>query len=56
MMKPWLHRHPMWYALYKENTYRTLTAGIRTLPDFIIIGEQKCGSNPTCWGIQKTIW
>jgi len=40
----WLHNHPIWHTILKENAYRGITASLRTLPDFIIIGGQKCGT------------
>lgn len=39
-----MHQHPRIYSVYKQSKIRILTAKFRCLPDFIIIGSQKCGT------------
>ena len=45
-IKRWLENYPNVYAgrLSKKNLFRSLTSNSRILPDFIIIGESKCGT------------
>ena len=40
----WLRQHPRLHAFRKQTTFRMLTARLRGLPDFIIIGAMKTGS------------
>ena len=43
----WLRRHNHFYTLYILNKYvrlRLITSHLRGLPDFVIIGAQKCGT------------
>ena len=42
--KSWLYRHSYLLALYKYPSLRTVTAHLRGLPDFVIIGAQKAGT------------
>tara|TARA_B110001454_G_C12719648_1_gene434180 strand:+ start:1798 stop:2676 length:879 start_codon:yes stop_codon:yes gene_type:complete len=46
LIKSKLESHPNFYAgrLNKKNLFRSFTASPRILPDFIIIGEAKCGT------------
>ena len=45
-IKKELENHPDFYSgrLSKRNIFRSLTSNQRTLPDFMIIGEAKCGT------------
>jgi len=45
-IKRWLENYPNVYVgrLSKKNLFRSLTSNSRILPDFIIIGESKCGT------------
>lgn len=45
-IKYWLENYPKVYAgrLTKRNLFRSFTSNYRILPDFIIIGESKCGT------------
>ena len=40
----WLHRHPLLYSFYLQDTRRIITSRWRGLPDFVIIGAQKSGT------------
>ena len=40
----WLRQHPHLHAFRKQTMFRMLTARLRGLPDFIIIGAMKTGS------------
>ena len=40
----WLRQHPRLHAFRKQTMFRMLTARLRGLPDFIIIGAMKTGS------------
>lgn len=49
--RTWLHRHKIIHKIYKrilygliQRRFRYLTAPIRVLPDFVIIGCQKCAT------------
>lgn len=44
ILKTWIHNHPKLYGIYKQNKLRVITSPFRVLPDFIIIGGQKCAS------------
>ena len=41
--KNWIRRHPQLHALY-HNRLRMISAPLRVLPDFAIVGAMKCGS------------
>ncbi len=43
-VKDWVKDHHKIYSLYKKYDFRNLTSPLRTLPDFLIIGGQKCGT------------
>ena len=45
-IKRWLENYPNVYVgrLSKKNLFRSFTSNSRILPDFIIIGESKCGT------------
>ena len=45
-IKSKLEKHPNVYSgrLTKRNLIRSFTSNSRVLPDFIIIGESKCGT------------
>jgi len=46
LIKNWLENHPNLYVgrLSKRSLFRSLTSNSRILPDFVIIGESKCGT------------
>ena len=41
----WLRRHDRLFELYRRHNLRTITSHLRGLPDFVIIGAQKCGTS-----------
>ena len=43
-LKDWVKDHDNIYSLYKKAKFRNLTSPLRSLPDFLIIGAQKCGT------------
>ena len=42
--KNWLHRHPSLHSFYHQRKFQRITAPLRRLPDFVIIGAQKSGT------------
>ena len=43
-IRHWLQRHDRLYKLSMYRTRRGITSHLRGLPDFVIIGAQKCGT------------
>ncbi len=45
-IKPWLKKNPEYHPVYilRPGIWRIITAPIRVLPDFLIIGAGKCGT------------
>lgn len=42
--RAWVRRHPRLQRMYQRYKIRTLTSGVRVLPDFVLIGVQKGGT------------
>ena len=40
----WLRHHDRLFELYRRYNLRTITSHLKGLPDFVIIGAQKCGT------------
>jgi len=43
-LKSWLVSHPKLFEIYRTGIFRTSTASVRIMPDFIIIGAMKSGT------------